>query len=223
MPFASRVLLSAVLALLPIASVPFPAAAAQGHAPAAAAAAPATTVHHPRASAFGTLAGTPRGKAPSALASRASSPAISPRTGSANFVYDGGFETETITPQWTAVSNGSRVLVDTSHPHSGSYSADLCQSTNGCQDVVYQTFTAPAKVLSATLTFWFQFQTQDSTAQPAPCNDFMGAGVGDSGFVVTNTSAVKFCEDWGTVSGYTSGAIDETAYLNAHASQTMHR
>ena len=221
MPAASRVLLAAALALFPVASVPFPVAAAQRHAPVAAVAAPAASAY-PRAAALAGLAATPRGKAPSAIASRASSPAISPKVGSANFVNDGGFETELITPQWAQVSNASRQLVDNVHPHSGSYSADLCQSTNGCQDVVYQTFTAPAKVLSATLTFWFQFQTQDSTGQPAPCNDFMGTGVSDSGFVVTNASAVKFCEDWGTVNGYTSGAIDETAYLNAHANQIMH-
>src|SRR5438105_2416439 len=48
MPFASRVLLSAALALLPIASVPFPAVAAQRHTPVAAARAstPILTLPH---------------------------------------------------------------------------------------------------------------------------------------------------------------------------------
>jgi hypothetical protein len=208
--------------MLPVASMPFPAAATQRHVTLAAAAAATPTLalpqrgsgNAPRASAFSGLAATARGKA--------ASPAISPRIGSGNVVNDGGFETEVITPQWTQISNGARQLVDASHPHTGSYSADLCQNVNSCQDVVYQTFTAPAKVISATLTFWFQFQTADSTGQPAPCNDFMGAGVSDAGFVVTNASAVKFCEDWGTLSAYTSWSFDETAYLNAHANQTVH-
>ena len=47
MPFASRVLLSAVLALLPIASVPFPAVAAQRHTPVAAAVASTPTLTLP--------------------------------------------------------------------------------------------------------------------------------------------------------------------------------
>src|SRR5207302_9836708 len=129
MPFASRVLLSAVLALLPLASVPFPAAAAQRHAPSA-------VQNRPGLSGFSGLAATPRGKAPSA--SHTASPAISPRSGSANFVYDGGFEPETITPQWTQLTNGARQLVDTTHPHSGNYSADLCQSTNSCHALAHQ-------------------------------------------------------------------------------------
>jgi len=243
MPAASRVLLAAALALLPIASVPFPVAAAQRHAPVATAGATLTSPHPnppPQAGegkklqkagssiyAFAGLAATPRGKAPSALATRASNPRISPRTGSGNFVNDGGFETEVITPYWTQATNAARYLVDTVNPHTGSYAADLCQSTNGCTDAVYQTFTAPAKVISATLTFWFQFQTQDSTAQPAACNDAMVVGVSDAAFHISNASAVKFCEDWGAINGgavggYTPGAIDETAYLNAHANQLVH-
>jgi hypothetical protein len=222
MPVASRVLLAAALALFPVASTPFPVAAAQRHAPVAAAAAPATSAH-PRASDLAGLAATPHGKLPSAPASRAAFLATSPRAAvTSPFVNDGGFETEFPTGSWTQVSSGTRQLVDTSHPHSGSYSADLCQNTDTCADVVYQEFTVPAKVISATFTFWFQVQTSDSTAQPAPCNDFMGAGVSDATFHVTSASAVKFCEDWGVVNGYTSGAIDETAYLQAHQGQLAH-
>jgi hypothetical protein len=140
----------------------------------------------------------------------------------ASFVNDGGFETELITPQWAQVSNGGRQLVDTNNTHSGSYSADLCQNVNSCTDVVYQTFTVPTKVLSATLTFWFQVQTSDSTGQPAPCNDWVVGGITNASFVGTNASAAKFCEDWGVVGHYTSFSIDETAYLQAHANQSVH-
>jgi len=215
MPRAARVLLCAALALFPVASVPFPVVAA-----------PTPTlplkVGGSVVSSFSTLAATPRGTVPSPLASPASSLAISPRTASNNFVYDGGFETEFTAPQWTQATNGGRQLVDSLHPHTGTYAADLCQNTNGCTDAVYQGFTVPAKVLSATLTFWFQVQTSDSTAQPAPCNDFLGVGVSDASFAVTNASAVKFCEDWGVVNGYTSFSINETAYLQANPNQLAH-
>jgi hypothetical protein len=168
------------------------------------------------------LAATPRSSLPSPIASHAQSPAISPRVGSGSFVNDGGFENEFPTASWTQATNGARQLVDTLHPHSGSYSADLCQNTNGCQDFVYQGFTVPAKVLSATLTFWFQLQTTDSTAQPAACNDFVVGALSDTNFVVTAASGAKFCEDWGVVNGYTQFSIDETAYLQAHANQVAH-
>ena len=215
MPLASRVLLSALLAIVPVASVPSPVAAAQRHAPVAAG--------PPTAASFSALSATQRGTIPSPTVPRASSPTIGPRGAvTASFVNDGGFENEFPTGSWTQVSNGARQLVNTLHPHSGAYAADLCQNTNGCQDVVYQTFTVPAKVISATLTFWFQAQTSDSTAQPPPCTDFFGAGVSDATFHVTNASAAKFCEDWGGVGGYTSFTIDETAYLQAHQNQLAH-
>ncbi len=175
----------------------------------------------PKASGFSALARTPRESARPNVSSRASSPSTSPRVTN-SFVNDGGFETETPTPSWTQASIAGHQLVDTVHPHSGSYAADLCQNTNDCTDVVYESFNVPQKVLSATMTFWFQLQTSDSTAQPSPCNDFMGAGISDGSFAVTQASAVKFCEDWGRASGYTSWSIDETAYLKTQQGQLAH-
>jgi hypothetical protein len=137
-------------------------------------------------------------------------------------VNDGGFENEFPTGSWTQAANGARQLVDTLHPHTGSYAADLCQNTNGCSDFVYQAFTVPTRVLSATLTFWFQLQTSDSTAQPAACNDFVVGALTDANFVVSSASGAKFCEDWGVVNGYTQFSIDETAYLQAHGNQVVH-
>jgi hypothetical protein len=137
-------------------------------------------------------------------------------------VNDGGFENEFPTGSWTQAANGARQLVDTLHPHTGSYAADLCQNTNGCSDFVFQAFTVPTKVLSATLTFWFQLQTSDSTGQPAACNDFVVGALTDANFVVTRASGAKFCEDWGVVNGYTQFSIDETAYLQAHGNQVVH-
>jgi hypothetical protein len=149
-------------------------------------------------------------------------PRVGPRVGSGSFVNDGGFENESPNPAWTQVSNGGRQLVDTAHPHSGAYSADLCQSANSCQDIVYQGFTVPARVLSANLTFWFQVQTSASIVPPSPCNDFVGAGIGDSAFHVVASSAAKFCEDWGALNGYYSFSINETSFLQAHQLQQVY-
>src|SRR4029077_14203404 len=147
----------------------------------------------------------------------------SPRAAvTASFVNDGGFESGLFPQHWSQVSSGGRQLVNNSNPHSGSYSADLCQNVNSCTDFVYQGFTVPTKVISATLTFFFQVQTSDSTALPAPCNDFVVGALSNASFVVTNASGVKFCEDWGAVSGYTFASLDETTFLQAHQNTLVH-
>jgi len=225
MPTAFRVVLCAALAIVPLGAMPSPVAAA--HRPAAVTAAtprtsdtaPKTSVGKPTLSAarWSAVAAIPVG----ARTTR-TSPRFSPRSASGSFVSDGGFETEPTTPAWSQLSNGGRQLVDTVNPHTGSYSADLCQSTNSCQDLLYQGFVTPAVVISATMTFWFQLQTSDSTAQPAPCNDAVAGGLTDASLVASSGSAFKFCEDWGPVNGYTSFSIDETAFLKAHQSDLVY-
>jgi len=213
MPAAFRVLVGAALALTPLAALPAPVTA--GHRPAAVAA------PRPDLSKQAITAGRWSRVASEPVTTSAvpSAPRISPRIGSGQFINDGSFENETPTPAWSQASSGGRQLVDTAHPHGGAYSADFCQATNSCTDLVYQGFFVPAKVISATLSFWFQVQTTDSVAPPSPCHDFVAAAVVDSSLVGTPQSGRKFCEDWGAVNGYTSFSLDVSPFLQAHQLQ----
>ena len=134
---------------------------------------------------------------------------------------DPGFEAGSPWPAWSQATNGSRALIDGSSPHSGSYAAHLCQFSNGCADQVWQSVTAPARVLSATLTFWFKVDTFDSTiTSPAPCHDFVGVGLVDANGYAGANSALRYCEDWGSA-GYNQGTIDETGFLSAQAGHVV--
>jgi len=136
-------------------------------------------------------------------------------------LQDPSFEAGSPWPAWTSSSSGGRSLIDGSAPHAGSYSAHLCQGTDGCSDQVSQAFTAPGRVLSATLTFWFRLETVDSTvANPAPCNDYVAVGLVDGSGGSGANSGLHYCEDWGAT-GYNQGSIDETGFLNAQAGQPV--
>ena len=57
-------------------------------------------------------------------------------------------------------SSGGYNLVDTTRPHTGSYSAYLGGYNNGT-DTIYQQVTIPATATSATLTYWWYMTTQE--------------------------------------------------------------
>jgi len=122
---------------------------------------------------------------------------------------------------WSQSSNGGRSLIDGSAPHSGSFSAHLCQRTDLCADQISQTITAPARVLTATLRFWFRMDTLDSTtSSPAPCADYLVVGLVDAGGSAGANSALNYCEDWGGT-GYNQASIDETGFLAGRPNQSV--
>ena len=85
-------------------------------------------------------------------------------------ITNGGFETGQ--SPWTESSTGGYQLVDTSRPHTGSYSAYL-NGYNSSTDVIYQTVTIPSTATSATLTFW----TYVSTTETSHAYDYLYAQV----------------------------------------------
>jgi hypothetical protein len=147
---------------------------------------------------------------------QASSLSTPPQSGQA--IQDGGFELGPVTP-WTSSSNGGRTLVGGSNPHTGSYAAHLCQSSNNCQDQVSQGIVVPTRVLSATLTLWFSVTGPNPTS--VRCADYLAAGLVDSGGNGGSNSGFRFCEDYGGL-GYSQTTIDETSFLDAHAGQTVY-
>jgi hypothetical protein len=131
---------------------------------------------------------------------------------------DPGFEAGTPWPAWTKSSYtgaapATRTLVDSARPHSGLYSAHLCQAVASCDDAVYQPITVPNRVLKATLSYWFLVTSQDP---PTSCADQLGVGLTDTNFNASPGSGVSYCSDW-SGQPWTADSIDETSFLQGHA------
>lgn len=107
-------------------------------------------------------------------------------------ITNGGFESGQ--SPWTESSTGGYQLVDTTRPHTGSYSAYL-NGYNSSTDIIYQTVTIPSTATSATLTFW----TYVSTTETSHPYDYLYAQVRNtSGSVLSTLLTVND----GTASGW---------------------
>ncbi len=71
-------------------------------------------------------------------------------------IVNGGFESGT--SPWVQSSSGGYQLIDTTRPHTGSYSAYMADYNSGT-DTIYQTVTIPT---NGTLTYWWYMTTQES-------------------------------------------------------------
>ncbi|NRD76830.1 peptidase S53 [Bacillus sp. BRMEA1] len=88
-------------------------------------------------------------------------------------IQNGGFESGQ--SPWVESSTGGYQIIDSSLPHSGSYSAYL-NGYNNSTDIIYQTVTIPSTATSATLTFW----TYVSTTEISHPYDYLYAQVRNS-------------------------------------------
>jgi hypothetical protein len=77
-----------------------------------------------------------------------------------NLIVNGGFENGSA--NWSESSSGGYEIVDATRPHSGSYSAYMCDYNN-CSDSIYQTVSIPSNVSSATLTYYWYMSTTESS------------------------------------------------------------
>ncbi len=75
-------------------------------------------------------------------------------------IVNGGFEAGT--SPWSQTSTGGYGLIDTTRPHSGSYSAWMA-GYNGGTDTISQTVTVPS---NGTLRYWWYMTTQESGSTP---------------------------------------------------------
>ena len=94
-------------------------------------------------------------------------------SGGSQLITDGGFESATKSgnsaPGWTATTNisGHNVIVyHGSYPHSGQNYSSLGGSNNET-DTLTQTITVPTGTKSASLTFWVNITTQETTTTKA--------------------------------------------------------
>jgi hypothetical protein len=80
--------------------------------------------------------------------------------GCAQQLANAGFESGTA--PWVQSSTNGYQLIDTTRPHTGSFSAFLAGYNSGT-DTIYQTVTIPANATSSNLSFWWYMTSQEST------------------------------------------------------------
>lgn len=117
-------------------------------------------------------------------------------------ISNGGFESGT--SPWTQSSSGGYQLIDTTRPHTGSYSAYLC-GYNNCTDTIYQTVSIPATATKATLTFWAYVSTTETTH---PWDYLYVQLRNTSGTALTTLTTLND----GTASGWVQYTYDVTSY-----------
>lgn len=122
-------------------------------------------------------------------------------------ITNGGFESGQ--SPWTESSTGGYQLVDTSRPHTGSYSAYL-NGYNSSTDTIYQTVTIPSTATSATLTFW----TYVSTTETSHAYDYFYAQV-------RNTSGSALATLLTLNDGTASGWVQRSYSLLNYKGQTV--
>jgi len=94
---------------------------------------------------------------PTPVASYTPTATSTPGGGGTNVILNPGFESGP-GPEWKESSSGGYELIDTTKPHTGSYSAYLC-GYNSCKEYVQQTVTVPA---NGSLTYWWYMSSTDS-------------------------------------------------------------
>ena len=134
-----------------------------------------------------------------------------PPTGS--LIQNGDFENG-VDP-WQESSAGGYELVDSTNPHSGSYSADFC-GYSSCDDTIAQDFTVPSGASNVSVSYWWYGDTS-RTAQS--CRDTFTANLLNSNGQVIgklqhscNTDAKQ---NWQQVT------FNATSALSNYAGQTV--
>jgi len=69
-----------------------------------------------------------------------------------SLIQNGDFEL--VSASWQEKSSGGYEIVDTTNPHSGSYSAYLCGYSN-CADSISQDFAIPVNAANVTISYWW--------------------------------------------------------------------
>lgn len=132
---------------------------------------------------------------------------------SGSLIQNGDFE-QGIDP-WQESSGSGYEIVDTTNPHSGQYSADLC-GYSSCDDSIAQNFTVPAHASAITVSYWWYGYT---TRTSHLCRDALTVELlSSSGKVIgalqhsCNTNATN---NWQQVS------FNVASKLSSYAGQTV--
>ncbi|HLI07634.1 MAG TPA: protease pro-enzyme activation domain-containing protein [Ktedonobacteraceae bacterium] len=138
-----------------------------------------------------------------------------PTPPSGSLIQDGDFEDGNASGIWQESSAAGYELVDTTNPHSGQYSADLCGYSD-CDDAISQSFTVPGNASSLTLSYWW-YGTTNSRSNS--CRDTFTVSFQDGSGNVIGT-AQKACntdanQQWQQVN------FDASSMLASYAGQSV--
>jgi hypothetical protein len=142
---------------------------------------------------------------------------------STSLLADGGFEQGTPQSTWIETQNSGGELIDTIDPHTGTWSADLCDIDNctdghgNAGDSLVQPFTSPGQVVSAQLSYYYSVATSE-TDNNTSCHDWLSVGVGQ-GTTPDPGNSRRYCASTGAQ--FRADSIDVTSYLQAHGGQTV--
>lgn len=148
------------------------------------------------------------GSTPTPTPTSTSTPTPTPTPTSTNLIQNGGFE-QGSTP-WVESSSGGYEIVDSSHPHTGSYEAYLC-GYNSCQDSIYQSITIPSTSTSATLKYYWYM----STTETSHSYDYLYVRIRSSSGSVLKT--VQTISDGSTANSWQSASYS----ISGYAGQTI--
>jgi kumamolisin len=100
-------------------------------------------------------------------------PTSTSSTGS-SLVQNGGFENGT--DPWQESSTSGYELIDSTHPHTGQYSAHLCGYV-ACDDTIAQDFTVPTSASNISVGYWVNVQSDRTSSS---CVDTLTISILDS-------------------------------------------
>ncbi|GER91399.1 hypothetical protein KDW_55610 [Dictyobacter vulcani] len=125
-----------------------------------------------------------------------------------NILTNGGFESGS--SSWTESSSGGYEIVDSSNPHTGSNSADLC-GYNSCTDTIYQTVTIPSTASKVTLSYWLYIGTNETST--TTCYDYFRVRLRTTTAATISTVQTKCNID---AQGWTQYSFDVTSSLSSY-------
>ena len=179
----------------------------------------------PTASPTGTPVPTPSPTAtpvasPTAISTPAPTPTANPTNTpvpqpppSGSLIQNGDFE-QGIDP-WQETSGSGYEIVNTTNPHSGQYSADLC-GYGSCDDSIAQNFTVPANASTITVSYWWYGYT---TRTSHLCRDALTVTLLDSSGRAIGT--LQHSCNTNATNSWQHMSFDVTSKLSSHARQTV--
>ena len=141
-----------------------------------------------------------------------STPAPTP-TQPSSLIWNGDFEQGIAF--WQEKSSRGYELVDSTNPHSGSYSAYLC-GYSSCSDSIGQSFTVPANTSNIIISYWWYSETDRTSSS---CKDIFLVNVSDSsGNVIGQVESA--CNSHATQS-WRQVTLNVTSVLSKYAGQAV--
>ena len=151
--------------------------------------------------------------APSPTDTTTPTPAPTPPGPTNSLIQNGDFEQGNAS--WQENSAGGYEIVDTTNPHTGSYSAYLC-GYSYCQDSIGQDFTVPASASSIAVSYWWYGDTSHTTHK---CVDKFTVVVLDSSG--TAIGKVQSACNTDATRSWRQATFDATSLLSRYAGQTV--